>query len=71
MSFSGFMGNESERGTNKSPENRFAKNVSHFMTSILVGCWSSVSIRRIINKFLNACPFDYKAVAVSWEVERS
>ena len=27
--------------------------------SALVGCWSSVSIRRIIYKFLNVCPFDY------------
>ena len=25
---------------------------------VLVGCWSSVSIRRIIYKFLNVCPFD-------------
>ena len=39
--------------------------------SALVGCWSSVSIRRIIYKFLNVCPFDYTAVAVSGKVERS
>ena len=39
--------------------------------SALVGCWFSVSIRRIIYKFLNACPFDYTAVAVSGKVERS
>ena len=39
--------------------------------STLVGCWSSVSIRRIIYKFLNVCPFDYTAVAVSGKVERS
>ena len=32
---------------------------------------SSVSIRRIIYKFLNVCPFDYTAVAVSGKVERS
>ena len=31
--------------------------------SALVGCWSSVSIRRI-----NVCPFDYTAVAVSGKV---
>ena len=37
----------------------------------LVGCWSSVSIRRIIYKFLNVCPFDYTTVAVSGKVERS
>ena len=39
--------------------------------STLVGCWSSVSIRRIIYKFLNVCPFDFTAVAVSGKVERS
>ena len=39
--------------------------------SVLVGCWSSVSIRRIIYKFLNVCPFDCTAVAVSGKVERS
>ena len=39
--------------------------------SALVCCWSSVSIRRIIYKFLNVCPFDYTAVAVSGKVERS
>ena len=36
--------------------------------SALVGCWSSVFIRRIIYKFLNACPFDYIAFAVSGKV---
>ena len=46
--------------------------VPHFNDlSALVGCWSSVSIRRIIYKFLNACPFDYTAIAVSGKVERS
>ena len=40
-----------------------------FMTSsTLVGCWSSVYIRMIIYKFLNVCPFDYTAVAVSGKV---
>ena len=39
--------------------------VPHFYDlSVLVGCWSSVSIRRIIYKFLNVCPFDYTAVAL-------
>ena len=33
--------------------------------------WSSVSIRRITYKFLNVCPFDCTAVAVSGKVERS
>ena len=33
--------------------------------SALVDCWSSVFIRRIIFKFLNACPYDYTAFAVS------
>ena len=46
--------------------------VPHFYDlSALVGCWSSVFIRRIIYKFLNVCPFDYTAVAVSGKVERS
>ena len=39
--------------------------------SILLGCWCLVFTRRIINKFLNVCPFDYTAVAVSGKVERS
>ena len=39
--------------------------------SALVGCWYSVSIRRIIYKFLNVCPFDNTTVAVSGKVERS
>ena len=44
--------------------------VPHFYDlSVFVGCWSSVSIRRIIYKFLNVCPFDYTAVAVSGKVE--
>ena len=46
--------------------------VSHFYDlSTLVGCWSSVSIRRIINRFLNVFPFDYTVVAISGKVERS
>ena len=46
--------------------------VIHFYyLSALVCCWSSVSIRTIIYKFLNVCPFDYMAVAVSGKVERS
>ena len=46
--------------------------VSHlYNISALVGSWSSVSIRRIIYKFLNVCPFDYTAFAVSGKVERS
>ena len=41
------------------------------MTSpVWFGCWSSVSIRRIIYKFLNVCPFDYTAVVVSGKVGR-
>ena len=34
----------------------------------LVGCWSSVSGGRIVNKFLNACPFDFTAFVVSGKV---
>ena len=46
--------------------------VPHFYNlSALVGCWSSVFIRRIIYKFLNVYPFDYTAVAVSGKVECS
>ena len=36
--------------------------------STLVGCWSSVYIRRIIYKFLNVCPFDYTAFVISGKV---
>ena len=38
--------------------------------SALVGCWSSVSIGKIIYKFLNVFHFDYTAVAVSGKVVR-
>ena len=36
--------------------------------STSVGCWSSAFTRRIIYKFLNVCPFDYTAFAVSEKV---
>ena len=43
--------------------------VAHFYDlSALVGCWFSVSIRRIIYKFVNVCPFYYMACAVSGKV---
>ena len=42
-----------------------------FMTSPLWLVVGLVSIRRIIYKILNVCPFDYTAVAVSGKVERS
>ena len=43
-----------------------------FMTSPLwLAVGPQVSIRRIIYKFLNVCPFDYTAVAFSGKVERS
>ena len=46
--------------------------VPHFYDlSALVGCWSSVSIRRIIFKCFIVWPFDYTAVAISGKVERS
>ena len=32
------------------------------------GCWFVVYIRRFIYKFLNVCPFDYTAIAVSGKV---
>ena len=44
--------------------------VPHFYDlPALVGCLSSVSIRRIIYKFRNVCPFDYTVVMVSGKVE--
>ena len=36
--------------------------------SALVGCWSSVSIRKIIYNFINVFPFDYTAFSLSWKV---
>ena len=36
--------------------------------STSVGCWSSAFTRRTIYKFLNVCPFDYTAFAVSGKV---
>ena len=43
--------------------------IPHFHDlSALVGCWSLVPIRRFIYKFVNVCPFDYTAVAVSGKV---
>ena len=36
--------------------------------SALFGCWSSAFLRRIIYKFLNVCPFDYTAFAISGNV---
>ena len=35
---------------------------------ISFGCWSSVSIRLIIYKFLNVRPFDYTSFALSGKV---
>ena len=37
--------------------------------SALVGCWSSVFIRRIIYNFLNVCPIDYTHFSVSGKLE--
>ena len=46
--------------------------VTHFYDlSALVGFWSLVSIRRIIYKFSNVCPFDYTAVAIIGKVVRT
>ena len=36
--------------------------------STLVCCWSAVSTRRTIYKFINESPFDYTDVAVSGKV---
>ena len=49
----------------------FVYHINCYDLSALVSCWSSVSIRRIIYTFLNVCPFDNTAVAVSVKVERS
>ena len=38
-----------------------------FYDSTLVGCWSSLSIRRIIYKFLNVCPFGLYSFCGKWE----
>ena len=46
--------------------------VPHFYNlSALVGCWSSVFIKRVIYKCLSVYPFNYTAVAVSGKVKRS
>ena len=42
--------------------------IKFYDLSALVDCWSSFSIRRIIYKFFNVCPFDSMAVAVSGKV---
>ena len=45
--------------------------VPHFYDLFaLVGCWSSVSVRRCKYTFSNVCSFDYMAVAVSGKVGR-
>ena len=36
--------------------------------STLVGCWSSVSVRRIIYKIVYVCPFDYTVFVVRGKV---
>ena len=36
--------------------------------SVLVGCWSSAFIRRMIYTFLNVCHFNYTAFSVSGKV---
>ena len=49
----------------------FCRSYASFRTSLLstsVGCWSSAFTRRIIYNFLNVCPFDYTAFAVSGKV---
>ena len=38
-----------------------------YTLSFLVGCWSSVFIRKIIYKFLDMYPFDYTAFSDSWK----
>ena len=41
---------------------------SFYGLSALVDCWSSAFIRRIIDKDLNVCLFDYTTFAVSGKV---
>ena len=43
--------------------------IDFYDLSALGGCWLVVYIRRFIYKFLNACSFDYTAVAGSGKVE--
>ena len=42
--------------------------IDFYDLSAWCGCWFVVYIRRFIYKFLNVCPFDYTAVAVSGKV---
>ena len=42
--------------------------IDFYDLSAWCGCWFVVYIRRFIYKFLNICPFDYTAVAVSGKV---
>ena len=42
--------------------------IDFYNLSAWCGCWFVVYIRRFIYKFLNVCPFDYTAVAVSGKV---
>ena len=42
--------------------------IDFYYLSAWCGCWFVVYIRRFIYKFLNVCPFDYTAVAVSGKV---
>ena len=45
--------------------NHICLRVTFYDHSAWVDCWFPVSIRRIINKFSNVCPFDYTDLAVS------
>ena len=45
-----------------------ARQTLFIVRSVLYVCWFAVYIRRFIYKFLNVCPFDYTAVAVSGKV---
>ena len=47
---------------------RKCNDMTFYCLSALVGCWSSDYIRRINYKFLNVCPLDYTALAVSVKV---
>ena len=46
----------------------YERHMEQNIICIMIFCWSSVFIRRIIYKFLNVCPFDYTAFAVSGKV---
>ena len=48
--------------------NRLIKYIFNVFKIYLIDFWTWVSIRSIIYKIVNVCPFEYTAIVVSWEV---